>query len=117
MTRAFLALIARDLKLAARVGGSGALGLVFFLMLVTLVPFALGPDLALLARIGPAILWLAAVLATLIGLDRLFQADEEDGSLDLMRLSPLPLEGVVFAKVVAHWLTTGLPLALARSEE
>jgi heme exporter protein B len=113
VTRAFFALIARDLKIAARVGGSGALGLVFFLMLVTLVPFALGPDLNLLARIGPAILWLAAVLATLIGLDRLFQADEEDGSLDLMLASPLPLELVVVAKALAHWLTTGLPLALA----
>ena len=113
MTRAFVAVIGRDLKLAARVGGSGALGLVFFLMLVTVVPFALGPDLNLLSRIGPAILWLAAVLATLIGLDRLFQADEEDGSLDLMLASPLPLELVVLAKAIAHWLTTGLPLALA----
>jgi heme exporter protein B len=112
MMRAFLALIARDLKLAGRAGGSGALALVFFLMIVTLVPFALGPDLNLLARIGPAILWLAAVLATLVGLDRLFQADEEDGSLDLMLTSPLPLELVVLAKAVAHWLTTGLPLAL-----
>ena len=113
MGRAFVALVARDLRLAARIGGSGALGLVFFLMLVTLVPFALGPDLNLLSRIGPAILWLAAVLATLIGLDRLFQADEEDGSLDLMRCAPAPLEALVLAKVVAHWLTTGLPLALA----
>jgi heme exporter protein B len=113
VTRAFVALVARDMKLAARVGGSGALGLVFFLMLMTLVPFALGPDLNLLARIGPAILWLAAVLATLIGLDRLFQSDEEDGSLDLMLASPLPLELVVLAKALAHWLTTGLPLALA----
>jgi heme exporter protein B len=82
-------------------------------MIVTLVPFALGPDLNLLARIGPAVLWLSAVLATLIGLDRLFQADEEDGSLDLLRQSLLPLELVVLAKAVAHWLTTGLPLALA----
>jgi len=113
LTRAFAAIVARDVKLAARVGGSGALGLVFFLMLVTLVPFALGPDLNLLARIGPAILWLAAVLATLIGLDRLFQADEEDGSLDLLLAAPLPLELVVLAKALAHWLTTGLPLALA----
>jgi heme exporter protein B len=113
MTRAFLAVMVRDLKLAARIGGSGALGLVFFLMLVTLIPFALGPDLNLLARIGPAVLWLAAVLATLIGLDRLFQADEEDGSLDLMLASPLPLELLVLAKGLAHWLTTGLPLALA----
>jgi heme exporter protein B len=113
MTRALLAVVTRDLKLAARIGGSGALGLVFFLMLVTLVPFALGPDLNLLARIGPAILWLAAVLATLIGLDRLFQADEEDGSLNLLCAAPAPLELIVLAKAIAHWLTTGLPLALA----
>jgi heme exporter protein B len=113
MTRVFLALVARDLKLAGRIGGSGWLGLMFFLMIVALVPFALGPDLNLLTRIGPAILWLAAVLATLIGLDRLFQGDEEDGSLDLLRTAPAPLEILVLAKVVAHWLTTGLPLALA----
>ena len=113
MIRAFSALLARDLKLAARVGGSGALSLVFFLMIVVLVPFALGPDLNLLSRIGPAILWLAAVLATLIGLDRLFQSDEEDGSLDLMTGAAVPLEAVVLAKVLASWLTTGLPLALA----
>lgn len=113
MTRAALALLRRDLVLAGRIGGSGGLGLVFFLMIVTLVPFALGPDLNLLARIGPAILWLAAVLSTVIGLDRLFQSDEEDGSLDLLRLSPAPLEVLVLAKVVAHWLVTGLPLALA----
>ena len=110
--RPFLALIARDLRLAARIGGSGGLGLVFFLMIVTLIPFALGPDLNLLARIGPAILWLAAVLSTLIGLDRLFQADEEDGSLDLLRSAPAPLEILVLAKVTAHWVTTGLPLAV-----
>ncbi|MGU3539106.1 heme exporter protein CcmB [Methylobacterium sp. A54F] len=113
MIRGFAALVRRDLALAARVGGSGSLSLVFFLMIVALVPFALGPDLNLLSRIGPAILWLAAVLATLIGLDRLFQADEEDGSLDLMTGAPAPLELVVLAKVLAHWLTTGLPLALA----
>ena len=111
--RAALALLRRDLLLAARVGGSGTLSLVFFLMIVALVPFALGPDLNLLSRIGPAILWLSAVLATLIGLDRLFQADEEDGSLDLMTGAPVPLELVVLAKVAAHWLATGLPLALA----
>lgn len=113
MSRAFLAILRRDLALALRVGGGGGLALVFYLMLVTLVPFALGPDLALLARIGPAILWLAAVLATLIGLDRLFQSDDEDGSLDLLAASPLPMEGVVLAKALAHWLTTGLPVALA----
>ncbi|KMO11235.1 heme exporter protein CcmB [Methylobacterium platani] len=113
MGRAFLAVVARDLRLAGRIGGSGALSLVFFLMIVALVPFGLGPDLNLLARIGPGILWIAAVLATLIGLDRLFQADEEDGSLDLLAGAPAPLELLVLAKVTAHWLTTGLPLALA----
>lgn len=110
---AFLAILRQDLVLAARIGGGGGLGLVFFLIIVTLTPFALGPDLNLLARIGPAILWLSAVLATLIGLDRLFQADEEDGTLDLLRMGALPLELVVLAKGIAHWLTTGLPLALA----
>lgn len=113
MSRAFLAVLRRDLALAARAGGGGELALVFFLTIVVLVPFALGPDLNLLSRIGPAILWLGALLAVLIGLDRLFQADEEDGSLDLMRASALPLEAAVLAKGLAHWLTTGLPLALA----
>ncbi len=113
MIRSFNALLIRDLKLAARVGGSGVMGLIFFLMIVTLIPFALGPDLNLLSRIGPAILWIAALLATLIGLDRLFQADQEDGSLDLLRLSHAPLEIVVLAKVLAYWLVTGLPLAIA----
>src|SRR4051812_29002643 len=98
MMRAYLAILRRDVILAVRIGGSGVMGLVFFLTIVTLIPFGLGPDLALLARIGPAILWIAAVLATLIGLDRLFQADEEDGSLDLLRGASLPLEGVVLAK-------------------
>ena len=111
--RAVWALLRRDLALAARIGGGGGFGLVFFLMIVVLVPIAIGPDLKLIARIGPAILWIGALLATLVGLDRLFQADEEDGSLDLLRLSGTPLELLVLAKVVAHWLTTGLPLALA----
>lgn len=113
MTRAFLGILWRDLLVAGRIGGSGALGLVFFLMVVTLIPFGLGPDLNLLARIGPAILWIAALLSTLVGLDRLFQSDEEDGSLDLLRLSPAPLEALILAKALAHWLTTGLLLALA----
>lgn len=113
MRRAFLAILKRDLALAGRSGGGGELALVFFLTLVVLVPFALGPDLNLLSRIGPAILWLGALLSTLIGLDRLFQADEDDGSLDLIRASVLPLELAVLAKASAYWLTTGLPLALA----
>ena len=113
MSRAFLALLRRDLMLARRAGGGGELALVFFLIITVLVPFALGPDLNLLSRIAPAILWLGALLATLIGLDRLFQSDEEDGSLDLIRMSVLPLELAVLAKGLAHWLTTGLPLTLA----
>ena len=98
--------------LARRIGGGGVLGLVFFLSLVTVVPFAIGPDLHLLSRIGPAILWIAALLASLLGLDRLFQADHEDGSLDQMLLSPAPLELIVLVKCVAHWFVTGLPLVM-----
>ena len=83
---ALSALFMRDLRLAVRSGGGAAVGVVFFLAVVTLVPFAVGPDLNLLARIGPAILWLGALLSTLLGLDRLFQADLDDGSLDLLHL-------------------------------
>lgn len=111
--RAAFSLLSRDLRLAGRIGGAGGLGLVFFLMIVVVVPLSLGPDLKLIARIGPAILWIGALLSTLVSLDRLFQADEEDGSLDLLRLSGRSLEALVLAKVAAHWLTTGLPLALA----
>ncbi len=113
MTAALLALFRRDLRLARRVGGGGTLGVLFFLSLVTIVPFAIGPDLNLLSRIGPAVLWIAALLSSLLGLDRLFGADEEDGSLDLLRLSPAPLELVVLVKCAAHWCVTGLPLVLA----
>ena len=113
MMRSFMAVLRRDLAVAGRIGGSAGLGLVFFLMVVTLIPFALGPDLNLLSRIGPAILWIAALLSTVIGLDRLFQADEEDGSLDLLRLSSTSLEVLVLGKAAAHWIVTGLPLVLA----
>lgn len=89
------------------------MGVVFFLILVTIVPFAIGPDLVLLARIGPAILWIAALLATLLGLDRLFQSDQEDGSLDLILTADLPVELVVVVKCLAHWMVTGLPLVIA----
>ncbi|MBI1866883.1 MAG: heme exporter protein CcmB [Methylocystis sp.] len=101
------------MQIARRIGGSATLGVVFFLVLVSIVPFAVGPDPNLLARIGPAMLWIAALLATLLGLDRLFQADAEDGSLDLFCLGETPLELVVAAKCAAHWVATGLPLALA----
>jgi heme exporter protein B len=107
------ALFLRELRVAFRVGGGGVMGLVFFLMLVTVVPFAIGPDLNLLSRIGPAILWIAAALATLLGLDRLFQGDVEDGSMDLILMGEAPLELVVVVKACAHWLLTGLPLVIA----
>ena len=107
------ALILRDMRLAVRLGGGAPIGVLFFLIVVTLMPFALGPDLALLRRIGPAILWLGALLASLLALDRLFAADHEDGSLDLIMMSHLPLELAVGAKALAHWLTTGLPLVIA----
>jgi len=107
------ALLVRDLRIAFRVGGGALMAVLFFLTVVTLVPFALGPDLALLKRIGPAILWLAALLASLLALDRLFAADHEDGSLDLILTGRAPLELVVAVKGLAHWLTTGLPLIVA----
>jgi heme exporter protein B len=110
---ALAALLARDIHLAMRVGGGALIGVLFFLIVVTLVPFALGPDLALLARIGPAILWLGALLASLLTLDRLLAIDHEDGSLDLILMAPVPLELAVAVKAVAHWLTTGLPLVIA----
>ena len=107
------ALLLRDMRLAVRLGGGAPVGVLFFLIVVTLIPFALGPDLALLRRIGPAILWLGALLASLLALDRLFGADHEDGSLDLILMSSVPLELSVAVKALAHWLTTGLPLVLA----
>jgi heme exporter protein B len=109
---AFNALLMRDIRLAVRAGGGALMGALFFLIVVTLVPFALGPDLALLGRIGPSILWLGALLASLLALDRLFTSDFEDGSLDVLMTGSLPLELAVTAKALAHWLTTGLPLVI-----
>src|ERR1041385_2546270 len=106
------ALIARDMRIALRVGGGALIGVLFFLIVVTLTPFAIGPDLALLKRIGPAILWIGALLASLLALDRLFAADHEDGSLDLLLMGSAPLELAVLAKALAHWITTGLPLVI-----
>jgi heme exporter protein B len=110
---ALTALLRRDMRLAVRVGGGALMGVLFFLIVVAMVPFALGPDLALLARTGPAILWLGALLASLLTLDRLFAADHEDGSLDLILMGRAPLELAVGAKALAHWLTAGLPLVIA----
>ncbi len=109
---AFVALMLRDMRLAIRAGGGALMGALFFLIVVVMVPFAIGPDLNLLARIGPAILWLGALLASLLALDRLFATDYEDGSLDLIMTAPMPLELSVAAKAIAHWLTTGLPLVV-----
>jgi heme exporter protein B len=110
---ALSALFLRDLRLAVRVGGGALIGVLFFLIVVTLMPFAIGPDLALLARIGPAILWLGALLASLLALDRLIAMDQEDGSLDLILTARVPLELVLAVKALAHWVTTALPLVLA----
>jgi heme exporter protein B len=96
-----------------RAGGGFGLGLSFFLIVVVLVPFGVGPQSALLTVIAPGILWLGALLACLLSLDRILALDWEDGSLDLLATSPLPMEGIVSVKALAHWLTTGLPLVAA----
>ncbi|WP_444459898.1 heme exporter protein CcmB [Rhodobacter capsulatus] len=107
------ALLSRDLRLAIRAGGGFGLGLAFFLIVVTLVPFGVGPQGEILARIASGILWLGALLACLLSLDRIFALDFEDGSLDLLATAPIPMEAVVTIKALAHWITTGLPLVLA----
>jgi len=106
-------LFARDVALAVRAGGGFGLALAFFLIVATLVPFGVGPEPTLLSAIAPGVLWLGALLACLLSLDRVFQLDYEDGSLDLLATAPIPLEGVAVAKAAAHWVTTGLPLTLA----
>jgi heme exporter protein B len=109
---AFRALLLRDMKLAFRAGGGATLAMAFFLLIPSLVPFGVGTELLLLGRIAGGVLWVSAMLAALLSLDRLFQADFEDGSLDVLALSPLSLELAAAAKIIAHWLTTGLPLVL-----
>jgi heme exporter protein B len=113
MMRAAFAVFRRDLVLSLRAGGGAGIGVIFFLAVVMVVPFAVGPDQKLLSQIGPAILWSGALLASLLGLDRIFGADAEDGSLDLLLLAPLPLEIIAAAKALAHWFATGLPLVIA----
>lgn len=107
------ALLIRDLMLAFRAGGGFGLGLAFFLIVTVLVPFGVGPQSDLLSRIAPGILWLGALLACLLSLDRLLALDWEDGTLDLLATSPLPMEAALSVKALAHWITTGLPLTLA----
>ena len=105
-------LIARDVTLALRLGGGGGIGVAFFVLTVFLVPLGVGAETGILSRIAAGVLWIAALLAALLSLDRLFQADFEDGSLDQLILAPIPLEQTVLAKSLAHWLTTGLPMTL-----
>ena len=108
-----VALYLRELRLSVRIGGGALMGVLFYLIVVTIFPFAIGPDLNLLSRLVPAILWIGALLATLLGLDRLFEADRDDGALDLMVASGRSLELLVIVKVMAHWTATGLPLIVA----
>lgn len=109
----FRTLIIRDLVLATRIGGGGALAVGFFVVAAALYPLGIGPELVLLRRIAPGILWVSALLSCLLSLDRMFQADEEDGTLDLLMLSPFSPTGLILTKVFGHWLTTGLPLIIA----
>jgi heme exporter protein B len=110
--KSFWALVRRDLRLAVREGGAIGTALGFFLIVVSLMPLGLGPDLNLLARIAAGILWIALLLAALLSLNRIFEADYEDGTLDVLATGTLPLELVATAKSLAHWITTGIPLAL-----
>ncbi len=109
----FKALIGRDIRLAIRDGSALGTALGFFLIVVALIPLGLGPDINLLARIAAGVLWVALLLAALLSMNRLFAADHEDGSLEVFATGALPLEAVSLAKIMAHWLTTALPLVLA----
>ncbi len=108
----FWALVGRDLRLAFRQGGDAAMVVAFFVLTVVLFPFGVGPEPELLQRIAAGVVWVTALLAALLSLERLFQADYEDGSLEALVLLPLPLEAQVLAKCLAHWLVSGLPLTL-----
>ena len=108
----FLVLLKRDLLLALREGGALGTALGFYLIVVTLMPLGLGPDLNLLTRIAPGLLWVALLLAALLSLPRIFEADHDDGSLDVLALGGLPMEFVAASKALAHWISTGIPLAL-----
>jgi heme exporter protein B len=110
---AFLAIVGQTARLGLSAGGGALTPLIFFLAIVSVMPFAVGPDLNLLGRIGPAILWIGALLASLLGLDRLFGADREDGSLDLFVASGEPLALIVLGRATGHWMATGLPIVAA----
>ena len=108
----FWTLVRRDLVLALREGSAVGTALGFYLLVVALMPLGLGPDLKLLARIAPGVLWIALLLAALLSLPRMFEADHEDGTLEVMATAPLPLELAAAAKALAHWISTGIPLAV-----
>jgi heme exporter protein B len=110
---AFLAIVRRDLRLGLRRGGESVQPLIFFVVALALFPLGIGPAPEVLERVGTGVVWVLALLAVTLSLDRLYQADAEDGSLELLALAALPLELVVLAKCLAHWLTTGLLLAIA----
>jgi heme exporter protein B len=111
--RSAAAIVRRDLQLALRQGTDSLAAVLFFVLAVILFPFGVGPEPNILARIAAGVIWVAALLASMLALERLFQSDYEDGSLELLALAPLPLPAVVVAKVIAHWGTTGFPLLLA----
>ena len=113
MIQRFFLLVRRDLRLALRQGMDSLMIVMFFVIAVVLFPFGVGPEPGILSRIAAGVIWVAALLSTMLSLERLFLADYEDGSLELLTLSPVALEVLVLAKVVAHWLTTGLPLIVA----
>ncbi|HXP96460.1 MAG TPA: heme exporter protein CcmB [Telmatospirillum sp.] len=108
-----LEIVRRDLRLALRQGSDSVMVVTFFVLTVILFPFGIGPEANILERVSPGVLWVTALLASMLSLDRLFQADYEDGSLELLALTPTALEVLVIGKVIAHWLTTGLPLMIA----
>ncbi len=107
-----ISILKRDILLSIRSGTGFSLSLSFFLLIIIFVPLAVGPESTKIKSIAPGILWLSALLACLLSLDRIFQLDFEDGSLETLLIAPIPLEGIVFAKAVAHWLTTGLAITI-----
>ena len=109
----FIEIVRRDLKLAIRQGMDSVMVVMFFVIAVVLFPFGVGPEPNILARISAGVIWVAALLASMLSLERLFQTDFEDGSLELLIMQPIALEITVAAKIMAHWLTTGLPLIVA----
>jgi heme exporter protein B len=110
---AFFVLIQRDLALSARQAADALVAVMFAVLVVVLFPFGVGPEADILSRVSAGVVWVAALLAAMLSLDRLFQADHDDGSLEQLALGPLPLWAVALAKATAHWLVTGVPLIVA----